>query len=216
MKIAVLFYGQLRWLPFANKSLIENFLPALQGHDVHFFANFWGNPPEKLEEYKKIIQFKEISFQDQLTIDNIKAYFNNKINKISDNLPSQLYSLHQSFLLLDYYKDEKYDLFIKIRTDLAFLNKFKIEDYDNSIYVCKNKYNQNLNKYATDLLAITNNYDNFKKLCTMGFALDEILDSFREDKSLFYHEEILAKHLVRNNISIKSHNLEIDLARNYE
>lgn len=212
MKIAVLFFGELRWYDVANNSFIKNLLPILNKHDTKYFGNFWGNPPEKLEDFNSIFNFSKISFQEQLSFYDIKKYFNNKENNFSDRLTSQLYSLYQSFLLLD---NEDYDIFIKIRTDLVILKEIKELKFNNSISVCKNLYKQPLNEYATDLIAGTADFTNFKKLCSMGFSLDETLSSFNDNRDLYYHEEILAKYLVNNNISIKSHDFEIDLARHH-
>lgn len=228
MNIALILYGELRWFDLSNKTFIEMFLPNLQGHNIHYFAHFWtgsasdpyqGNHQEKIEEFKSIYNPYSIITCDKLPVSEIKLYFNNTINKISDNLPNQIYSLYQSFNLLeDYQKNNNiiFDLYIKLRTDLAYFDQITINNFDNnSVYLCLT--DRSLNEYAFDILCFTKNYENIKHICKMGFHFDEILQRLerKEHRSLFYHEEVLANHLTNSNINLKTHNFKIDLARHH-
>ena len=231
MNVAVLFYGKLRWFDIFNTTFTNNFLPALSGHNVHYFANFWEDKPpqdykglttsiEKLESFKQIYNPNTITTTDHISIQEVRSFFSNAINKISDNLPNQIYSLNNTLSILDRYQKDNnmsFDLYIKMRTDLAFLSKIKIDNFDNeSIYICNSK--RPLTEYATDLLLFTRKYDNIKKVCKMGFHFDLILQRLesKENRGLFYHEEVLADYLVHENIAIKSHDFIIDLARHYK
>lgn len=220
MNIAIVFYGQLRWFDSFNQTFNLNFLPFLKQHNVRYFGSFWENSCEKLNDLSQLYQPNIFEKCRLISCDEVKLYFNNTINKISDNLPNQMYSLNKSLELLEKYQLDnniQFDLFIKIRTDLVFLNSININICDeNSVYVCPDRINP-INHYTTDLLLMTKKYEHFKYVCRMGFYFDEILLNLSNkiNRNIIYHEEVLAEHLNKGNISVKSHNFVVDLARKY-
>lgn len=213
-------YGQLRWFDYSNQTFFSNFFPFINGHELRYFSHFWSNSTDKLDEFKNLYKPNNIICSDPLPVQEIKKYFSNSINKISDNLPNQIYSLNKSYDLLDQYETEnniKFDLYIKMRTDLAFNDPISIDNFDDdSVYLCPSQ--RPISEYATDLLLFTKSKENLKTVCKMGFSFDAILNrlELKENRNLFYHEEVLANHLVYNNISIKTHNFSIGLARDHK
>lgn len=218
MKIAILFYGQLRWYELANSTFQKNFQPALSGHDIQYFAHFCND--QFLPQFQEMYQPLIVKITPQKSIDDVKKLLNNHSQKVSDNLPKQLESLYETSLLLEKFQKDnntQFDLYIKTRTDLAFLNQINFDNFDsNSVYVAKTA--RNLLDYVQDLTLFTKKYDHIKKVSEMGFYLDEIvtrLEKQNPTRHLFYHEEILANYLFNQKITPKSHNFTIELARHH-
>jgi predicted nuclease of predicted toxin-antitoxin system len=215
MKIAIMFFGQLRWFDSFNEDFKKYILPKLNGHSVTYFSHFGGTDQTYLQNFKELYNPLNILFEEDSSIEEIKEYFNSKTSKISRNLVLQIYSLHKCFSLVEA-QSYNFDLFIKIRTDLKIKSEIDLNVDDQSVYICRNKNNISSNIYSTDLVLLTKNFNIMKKICNMGFDFDEIILRLSniENRNLFYHEEILANYLNFNGINIKTHNMKIGLARN--
>ena len=149
MRIAVLFYGQPRFLDITKRLIKEEF--EFSGHTTDYFAHFWdkiGFTPSCTEE--KIKEDISTILSDYFSAKKFKIENNNKINDISnsfktifellkketnENLPvstvseevkykfSQHYSLEQAFDLMKEHEIKhkfKYDIVIKARTDIVY------------------------------------------------------------------------------------------------
>lgn len=217
MNIAFLFFGQLRWMDLANSTFVKNFMPALNGHNVHYFGYFCND--EYLEDFKKLYSPATVEIEPQKSLHEVKNILNNKSNKISENLPKQLQSLYGVLGLMQKYQIDnnmKFDLYIKIRTDLAFWDPININNFDNnSIYVGKTE--RNLSEYVQDFVLFTKKEENIINICEMGLNLDNIINNLekKEMRNLYYHEEVLAEYLRIKHINCFTHNFNINLARHH-
>ncbi len=117
----------------------------------------------------------------------------------------------------------QFDLYIKLRTDLIFLDKIKIDNFDDkSIYTNKTKFP--IEKYINDFTFFTKNYDNVEIISKLGFNLDQIISNMeKSEKDIIWSiysneyavEAILANYINKNNISSKLFDFNIDLSRHH-
>lgn len=226
MNIAIIFSGQLRWFDLSHKSFSKNIRPVLANHNVQFFGNFWGAPGEaditRLEEFKQIYNPITISLDNSKSIEDIKRYFDiTNVDNLSNNILFQLYSLHKSFLLIG---DNRFDLYLKLRTDLAYLDQLDINFEINTVYVKPTGYF--FHQHVNDFLFITRSYKCLKQITEIGFYLDDIINEFQNknklpgeheggegSKAVYFNEEILAEYYSLNKVKLESISARIDLAR---
>ncbi len=222
MNIAFLFFGQLRWFDLSQKSFKENFAPELRNHNVKYFGHFQGEI-DRLNDFKLEYNPSIIEIEKQQSLEETHSIFKMK-HKMHKVLLFQTYSFYKTFLILEKYQKEnniKFDLYIKLRTDLVYLNKIDINQFDNhSIYTKDITHWRPLSNYVHDYILFTKSYDNLSSLANLGFGIDEILNKKEEleytggpDNDLYCCEEILAKYLSNKNINIKTYDFNIDLAR---
>lgn len=226
MNVAILFFGQFRWFDTTHESFRVNFLPALKKHDVRYFGHFWNQKENKvdphLKEFCQIYQPSNIIVENQKTSLEMHEYFGMK-KFMHMSLLSQTYSFNKSFILSESSK-QHYDLYIKLRSDLIFLNKVNIEMFDNeSIYTKNISHWRPFSNYIHDYILFTKKHSNVQALAEMGFCFDDILQhpecliySGGSDKKIYCCEEILAKHLSSKNIKINTYDFNVDLARNHD
>lgn len=232
MNIAILFVGQQRWYDVTNYSYIKNFLPLLADHNVQYFAHLWkiGDPDPKFdktieetgfEQFKKIYSPIELEIENQKSANDLRSIFKMK-KDIHGNLLSQSYSFYKSFLLLEKYQkihNIKFDLYIKLRTDLAFVNEVNFDFDESSIYTKDMGDWRKSEDYIHDYMFFTKNYNHVERMAKIGFDFDKILSfsNFLYCKAnSVCPEEILAKHLINNKIINKPYSFNVDLARNLE
>lgn len=225
MNIAIMVCGEMRWFDNFRTTFENNFKPSLIGHSVQYFAHFWNQDLEKLSNFTDVCCPITLDIEDKISYSSIKTFFGNTKN-VSGTLPNQAYGAYKSFLLLKKYQEENnitFDLFIKMRTDLAFLSEIKFDNFDlESVYVKDIVHWRPTKNYVNDYIYFTKNYDAVQKIANLGFSLDFIVadpNSFIYQRdipnNIFCPEEMLAKHLDNNNISIKTYNFNIDLARHH-
>lgn len=223
MNIAIMVCGEFRWFDSFEKTFKSNFAPALQGHNVQYFAHFWDQDLEQLSKFTDICNPIITQFEKKPPTEDVKKFFGNTKN-LNSSLPNQAYGAHKSFLLLDEYQKQNnttFDLYIKMRSDLAFVDKINIDNFDNeSVYVKDIVHWRPLSNYINDYIYFTKNYNAVRDMAMLGFSLNNILadtDSFiyQKDvsKDIFCPEEILAKHFVIKNVKPKAYSYNIDLAR---
>lgn len=232
MNIAILFVGQQRWFDLTNQSYISNFLPVLKDHNVKYFSHLWNMGNIDLDTTKSKDGFKQFEnlyspnvIELELNKSPLELYSFFKMKKeIHNSLLSQTYSFYKSFSLLAEYQRKNsmcFDLYIKMRTDLVFLNKIKIDNLDSeSIYTKDMGDWRPSSNYVHDFMFLTKSFINLEKMANMGFEFDQILEDF--DSLLYTNdyngsvcpEEILARQLVNNKLQQKPYDFNIDLARN--
>jgi hypothetical protein len=226
MNIAILICGEFRWFDSFLKTFQNNFSPALQGHNVQYFAHFWDRGLEKLSNFTKLCDPLIMDIEDQKDHSYVKNFFG-FTKTINGTFPNQIYCVYKTFSLLENFQEKNnmtFDLYIKMRLDLVFLNMLKLDDFDSkSIYVKDLSHESRpTSTYVNDYAFFTKNYDATKKIAELGFSFDSLLEN---PESLIYKqfishniycpEEILAKHLINKKISVKTHNFNIDLARHH-
>ncbi len=204
-----------------ERTFKENFAPILKNHEVQFFAHFWNQDLEKLSKFTDICN-PILELENKISYTEVKNYFN-MVKDISNSLPNQAYGAYKVYLMLDKYIKENntFDLYIKMRSDLAFLNPVNFNFDLNSVYVKDIVHWRPLNTYINDYIYFTKNYDAVKKMAELGFNLNNIMkEHFVHEKdiskNIYCPEEILAKHFVNKKIITKTYNFNIDLARYHD
>jgi hypothetical protein len=228
MNIAIVFVGELRWFDITKRTFIANFLPALEGHEIKYFAHFWpseGRHLEILEEFQCLYKPLTYEVEFQKSPQYIQGIFENQ-NLLNSTLQSQSFSFYKAFLLLKEYQlknNTTFDLYIKMRTDLAFIDKVDINTFDNTQIYTKNiSHWRPLSTYVSDYIFFTKNFDNVKKLAKMGFYFDQLISKPEEflyqndyKNNIFCPEELLAKYIALQQIESKTFDFNIDLARHH-
>jgi hypothetical protein len=225
MKIAIIICGEFRWFDNFKTSFLNNFQPALQNHDVQFFAHFWNYDLNNLSYFSEICCPMILNVEDIRSLNRIKKFFG-ATKDINGSFPYQAYCAFKSFLLLQKYQKEnktEFDLYIKMRSDLVFLDPVILDNFDlNSIYVKNITHWRPVKNYVNDYIFFTKNYIALQKMIEVGFYTDSILEnpeSFLYEKDLsnniYCPEEILANHLFNKIISVKTYDFNIDLARHH-
>jgi len=210
MNIAIMVCGEFRWFESFKRTFKSNFEPALQGHNVQYFAHFWNQDLEELSKFTEICNPIITQFEKKLPTEDVKKFFGNTRN-LNSSLPNQAYGALKSFSLVDEYQkinNIKFDLYIKMRSDLAFLQPVNLDDFDSySVYVKDIVHWRPLSNYINDYIYFTKNYTAVKDMAQLGFCLNDLLadtDSFiyQKDvsKDIYCPEEILAKHFVNKKI----------------
>lgn len=227
MNIAVIFVGQFRWFEKGHQTFIENVLPKLQNHNVRYFAHFWDCSEcssENLEKFENIYNPLIWAIERQKSLQQMKSFFKST-NNLSGTMISQSYSFYHAFKFVKQYQQHhkiKFDLFIKLRCDLSFLNEIDLDFDKYSIYTKDLGDWRPSSNYINDYCFFTKNYTNIKKLSKIGFYFDKLTE-YPEyfiyqkipEKGIYCPEEILANHMANNNIKQKSYNFNIDLARHH-
>ena len=153
MKIALLLYGQPRFFQYTYKYILEEY--TIKNCETHIFAHFWkdigfGPSDDKTDTYYNIdnleellnnINTKKYLIEDYTNLDKTLIYIKEQINKDHNRYKiGQHLSMEKCFNLIEQYQSEhniKYDIVIKVRTDIFYNNsKFyntKIE-YENVKY----------------------------------------------------------------------------------
>jgi hypothetical protein len=161
MNIAVLFYGQPRFLEFTKQRFLEEY--NIPGCNVDFFIHFWkdiGYCPDQdinsqydvnptLEEDVNYLNPKEYSITNYSSLDDLTYIIKNtcdfflsgkiktkKLHSKSRYLFGQHLSLKMAYNLMETYEEKnniKYDRVIKARSDFIFK--------DNNFYKNIDKYN---------------------------------------------------------------------------
>lgn len=227
MKIAIMFFGQLRWFDNSHVSFKKNFLPSLNNHQVQYFAHFQDHiiNQENVKKFENLYEPLTLIAEQQKSIDEMHLAFNMK-ERMHLSLLAQTYSFYQSFLLMEEYQNKnnmKFDIYIKIRSDLIYLDKVDLNKFDlNSLYTKGISHWRPYSNYIHDYILCTRSFDTIKVLAELGYGLDEVISKKDEllygvgvDTELYCCEEILARHLVNKNIQIKNYNFNVDLARNH-
>lgn len=228
MNIAIIFAGQLRWFDLTHSTFKTNFAPLLEGHSVHYFGHFWPsepNPENVANQFAQIYSPLIFDTESQRSSSYIRGFFDNQIS-INGSLPSQSFSFYKAFLLLREYQIQnniEFDLHIRLRSDLIFLDPLRIDNFDNdSIYVRNVSHWRPLSSFVSDYIFFSRSFSNIQKLANMGFYFDEITSNpetllYQNDykNNIFCPEELLAKYLVSQNIPIKTFDFNIDLARHH-
>jgi uridine kinase len=191
MNICFIICGQ----PRSIKMIINNINILFINYNYDFYLSLSKNKDNYEKEY---LNKNDIS----------DLYFNNKIKKIlliNDkhdesfrNSLNYIYKINDILNIIDNKYDNKYDIYILLRTDLLFNNiDFinKINDVD--LYFCSKNYNQfikNINNKINDNIIITKNYSSLLNLKNIyEFALNN------ND----YSEIILYNYLLSKNINYK-------------
>lgn len=228
-KSAIILQGQLRFFD----CFFENFNKNIEGfQNKTFFFNFQNSSDiDKLNYLENIYNPNISKILESKSLDDLISYFNVKNTEhLPKNLLFQLYYLHTSFLMVEEYQSKynvNFDLYLRSRTDLYYINKHS-EKLENGIcYVPKNKYN--FLDQICDFSIATKDFNIYKICSEIGFCLDEILNSFkaknkkpdqfgdRADKSIpvYCSEQILFEYLNIKNVKTKAI-FEIDLARHFK
>lgn len=229
MDIAILFVGELRWIELSNSVLMSNFTDSLKDQNIKFFTHLWRCKKDHNEIFTKFInQYPQTAFEieNQKSPEYIQGFFENQ-KLLKGSFASQSFSFYKAFLLLKEYQiqnNTKFDLYIKLRTDLAFLNPINFENLDTHSIYSKNMYEtRDISVFANDYLFMTKNFDNVEKLAKIGFYFDEITKNPSEyvyggglPSDIFCPEEVLAKYIKYQNIESKTHSFDIDLARHHQ
>jgi len=200
MKLAVLLYGQPRFLNLTYKRIKEEY--NIPGVDVRFFIHFWeeiGYYPlcdrhdnytidDNISQYIDYIKPEKIKIEGFNDLDNLTVQLQNTLNflqfkevsnrgfKSKDRYKfGQHLSLHKAYNLMELYEKEnniKFDIVTKTRTDFVY-NKDKNNRYDSYI-VSKNKIHLNC-AIASGLSMRTYNVENQE---FVGSKLNEYLPDF--------------------------------------
>lgn len=221
MKIAFLFFGELRWFNLSHSNFQEQITPALQGHEVKYFAHFW-----ETEHLKKLPQFQQLYQPLELTTSPSPSY--PKIwdhyemrHRHESNLLPQTYCFELTHQLLKKYQDDNnvhFDIYIKLRTDLFLPGPINFNINNDGLYSQDNTANRPTAYYFNDYLLMSKNYSDIKKLSMLGYGFDKIMDRPAE---LHYSiptpvpEEILARHLSLEGVEKKLYSFKVDLARHH-
>ncbi len=225
MNIAFIICGEFRWFDNFKTTFQNNFKPTLDGHNIQYFSHFWNQNLERLSDFTNTCDPMNIDIENKISYEDVKKFFNFTKN-VNGSFPNQAYGAYKSFLLLEKFQEQNnttFDLYIKMRSDLAFLNKVDISNFDQeSIYVKDISNWRPVTNYVNDYIYFTKNYQAIKTISKLGFHIDTILENpnsfiYQKDvsKNIYCPEEMLAKHLVNNNISTKTYNFNIDLARHH-
>ena len=139
MKIALLLYGQPRFFQYTYKHILEEY--TIKNCETHIFAHFWkdiGFGPsddetntyyniDNLEELLNNINTKKYLIEDYTNLDKALIYIKEQINKDHNGYKiGQHLSMEKCFNLIEQYQSEhniKYDIVIKVRTDIIYKNK---------------------------------------------------------------------------------------------
>lgn len=222
MKIAFLFFGQLRWFENTHQTFQQYVQPVLQGHQIQYFAHFWEDLfLQRLPDFKQLYSPLELITTPNVSEEEIWDKFNMR-HRQGSNLLHQTYSFYQTQKLLENYQNKyqtQFDIYIKLRTDLVFLTPFNLDIDQDSLYTKDIVHWRPLSNYVNDYLAMTKNYNNIRKLGELGFGIDRVLDRPEELKyssSIYCAEEILARHLVLEEVPTKTYTFNVDLARHHQ
>src|SRR6266566_6650444 len=137
MNIAIMFNGEFRWFESFKRTFQDNFRPALNGHNVQYFAHFWNQGLEKLPDFIKICGPIIMDLENKKSEEETKKFLG--ITKtINGTLINQTYCAYKAFLLLEQYQQQynmNFDLYIRMRSDLAFIERICFDSFDyESIY----------------------------------------------------------------------------------
>ena len=223
--IAFIFFGQLREFNSGIESWKKNVIPELNGHNVNFFAHFWDDEYLKnLENFNNYHSPLILQTENQKTVEEMHQEFGIK-NKMHFCMFSQSYSFYKAFQLLKIFEhnnNKKFDLYIKLRSDLIFLNKINFDLDGYSVYTKDISHWREPCDYIHDYILLTKNYSNIEAISNLPYNFDNILEKENElkysgglDNKNYCCEEILAKHILMNEIPVKFYNFNVDLARHH-
>ena len=228
--------GQLRWYESFKRTFQQNLQPSLAGHNVQYFVYFWNQGFEDLSKFIDLCNPVILHSENQKSILEIQEFLGYKKNISVKSIIYQSYTMYKVFLLLQQYQQQHnmmFDLFIRMRPDLAFISKIDINNFDQSSIYFKSLAHEaiTLDKLVNDYIYFTRSFDTVKKMAMWGFCLDAILDdpkSFqwfgaptpadqqdRVASGIYVPEELLARYISRENISAKTYDFNIDLARHH-
>ena len=218
-KLAIVFFGLMRSLPFTINNIKENIFNVLDKNEIEYdiFAHtytlnkFINNPrsnefnSEVKNDNYKLLNYKNMIIEDEDTFDNSINYENYKKNGdpwnnnwISlKNVIRSLSSLKNAISLVD----DKYDNVLVLRPDMIY-NKFNIYDLSKikknrillPFYHPSGGYNDRIALGSlTDIRTYANRYDNF-----LNYSIHNTP-----------HAETFLKHIIdSNNIKIKEISLK--------
>jgi hypothetical protein len=225
MKIAIMFNGQFRWFDSFKRSFQQNFKPALEGHEVQYFAHFWNEGLEKLPDFIEICGPMILHLENLKSADEIKKFLGfTKI--INGTLPNQTYCMYKVFDLLQKFQNsnkQTFDLYIRMRSDLFFPDKIIFDQFDSySVYSKKCHPGTTLKTFHCDFAYFTRNYEAVQKMASFGLCLDKTIEYHEQLKyceflsqNTYCPEELLARHVSQQNLSAKFHDFNLDLARHH-
>lgn len=217
--------GEFRWFDAFKRTFEENLQPALKEHNVHYFTHLWNHDLERLKDFTDLCHPAIVELEDQRSFTEISKYFDIR-KKLNSSILYQSFGAHKAFLLLDKYQKEtniNFDLFIKMRPDLAFLDKIELDNFDqSSVYVKDIAHWRPVSNYINDYIYFTKNYEAVKGIASLGYYMDALLAYPKsyiyqkdESKNIYCPEEILAKHYSNLHITPKTYPFNIDLARHH-
>ena len=150
MKIAILFFGQPRYLDKTYKYILEEF--NIPGCTIDYFGHFWEKigfvPEDEKKEQLQVISKKEIN--NLLPFKGLTLENNSQLNRVCESMCTinnilfnntlpwpgdiedfryyigQHYSIKQCYNLIAEYEQEnnfKYDIIVKARTDVIYKNE---------------------------------------------------------------------------------------------
>ena len=225
MNIAIMFNGLLRWHDSFKRTFQSHFKPALEGHEVQYFAHFWNEDLDRLSEFIKIANPIILEMENKKTSEQVKEFLGfTKV--INGTLPNQTYCAYKVFLLLEQYQkqhNKTFDLYIRMRSDLAFLDKINFDNLDSeSVYIKSSHSGTSISNYLNDYMYFTKNYYTAQTMSKFGTCFDTILDdprplAYKEfiSQNIYCPEELLSRYAIQNGLSVKLHNFNIDLARHH-
>lgn len=221
-----MFNGEFRWFESFRKTFEENLKPSLNGHSVQYFAFIWNKGLENLSNFIDLCNPIILDIENQKSDSEIKNFLG-FTKSVNGTLPYQLYCAHKVFCLLQNFQEKNnrtFDLYIRMRPDLVFLNKINFDVFDSeSVYFKQSHSGTKTSTYLNDYMYLSRNYDAVRKMAQFGSCLDETLKNtsslaYREfiSQDIYCPEELLARHVSNKSISAKLHNFDIDLARHHK
>lgn len=222
MKIALMFNGQFRWHDSFKRSYLQNFKPALEGHDVKIFSHFWNEGLEKLPDFLEVCGPMILNLENKKSAEEVKSFLG-FTKTINGTLPNQTYCVYKAFELLQKTGGNNFDLYIRMRSDLFFPNRVSFDNFDShSVYSKKCHPGTTLQTFHCDFAYFTKNYEAARKMSSFGLHLDKTLEhpeqlKYREfiSQDTYCPEELLAKYVSQQGILAKFHDFELDLARHH-
>jgi hypothetical protein len=223
MKIAIMFSGQFRWFDSFKRSFLASFQPALNGHNVQYFAHFWNEDVEEISNFLTLCDPIILELEDKKTNDEVKKFLGFTKN-IKGTLPNQTYCIYKVFMLLDQYQKQNntiFDLYIRMRPDLYFPDQVILNNFDkNILYSKKCHTNATPATFHCDFAYFTRSYEIVKRIAQFGFHLDQAINypekmiyKSQNDPEIYCPEELLARYVKNISISTKYHSFDLDLAR---
>ena len=148
-KIALLLYGQPRFFNYTYSHILQEY--TIKNCETHIFAHFWkdiGFGPEddktnnyynidNLEQLLNNIGTKKYIVEDYTELDKTISHIHKKINiRLKRYKLGQHLSMERCFNLITKYQEQnniKYDIVIKVRTDILY--KFEKENEKYNFYI---------------------------------------------------------------------------------
>jgi SAM-dependent methyltransferase len=236
-RIAVCISGNLRTFEKTYSSFMKNILSPYE-NKCDFFIHTWDNigcdvkgfdksissikTKDRMNKINLIYNPKSIVIDNSLEIRNMVHQLENKMNLTKadrDGLAKggiadygcMLYSWNKSRELLEKYQQEtgiRYDIVIRLRTDLMFTDKFDIRRALNKL--CVPNIGQFYNNAMNDQFAI----GPYKDICVYLSLYDHIVEYFNGRVTSMLRPELLLKyHLNKSGISYIEENISYHILR---